>query len=202
MEPAAVIFRFGPYELRPRGRELYKHGVKMQLRPQPFQVLRILIEHAGEVVTREELHKQLWPSDTFVDFEHGLNTSVKELRGVLGDSAAEPRFIQTLPRLGYRIIVPVDVSAPPYPSQPVHSNQSLFLLKEPKVCPARVGHGGSRPPVHHRSHRILAGLRNVASPSRWNGYRQVQTAACCPFLEILRPARAIFLGHFRPLAAH
>jgi TolB-like protein/DNA-binding winged helix-turn-helix (wHTH) protein/Tfp pilus assembly protein PilF len=113
MDKSAVIFRFGPFELRPRGRELYKHGVKVRLRPQPFQVLHILLEHPGEVVTREELHKQLWPSDTFVDFEHGLNTSVKELRGVLGDSATEPRYIETLPRLGYRLMVPVDVDAPP-----------------------------------------------------------------------------------------
>jgi TolB-like protein/DNA-binding winged helix-turn-helix (wHTH) protein/Flp pilus assembly protein TadD len=113
MDKSAVILRFGPYELRPHARELYKHGVKVRLRPQPFQVLHILVEHPGEVVTREELHKQLWPSDTFVDFEHGLNTSVKELRGVLGDSATEPRYIETLPRLGYRLMVPVDVDAPP-----------------------------------------------------------------------------------------
>jgi TolB-like protein/DNA-binding winged helix-turn-helix (wHTH) protein/Tfp pilus assembly protein PilF len=113
MDKTAVTSRFGPFELRPRARELYKHGVKVRLRPQPFQVLHILVEHPGEVVTREELHKQLWPSDTFVDFEHGLNTSVKELRGVLGDSATEPRYIETLPRLGYRLIVPVDVDAPP-----------------------------------------------------------------------------------------
>ena len=112
MNSSAVIFRFGPYELRSRARELYKHGVKLRLRPQPFQVLQILLEHAGDVVTREELHQQLWASGTFVDFEHGLNTSVKELRGVLGDSATEPRYIETLPRLGYRVIVPVEVVAP------------------------------------------------------------------------------------------
>ena len=113
MDKSGAVFRFGPYELRPLARELYKHGVKVRLRPQPFQVLHVLVEHPGEVVTREELRKQLWPSDTFVDFEHGLNTSVKELRGVLGDSATEPRYVETLPRLGYRIIVPVEVAAPP-----------------------------------------------------------------------------------------
>ena len=68
-------------------------------------VLQILLEHSGEVVSREELQRRLWPSDTFVDFEHGLNTAVKELRGVLGDSATEPRYIETLPRVGYRMLV-------------------------------------------------------------------------------------------------
>ena len=112
MDQADAIFKFGPYELRSRAKELHKYGVKVRLRPQPFQVLQVLLEHAGEVVTREELRAQLWASDTFVDFEHGLNTAVKELRGALSDSAAEPRYIQTLPRVGYRIIVPVSVEKP------------------------------------------------------------------------------------------
>jgi TolB-like protein/DNA-binding winged helix-turn-helix (wHTH) protein/Flp pilus assembly protein TadD len=124
MDKSGAVFRFGPYELRPLARELYKHGVKVRLRPQPFQVLHVLVEHPGEVVTREELRKQLWPSDTFVDFEHGLNTSVKELRGVLGDSAMEPRYVETLPRLGYRIIVPVDVAAPPPVKQAIAQPQT------------------------------------------------------------------------------
>ena len=113
MERPLTIFRFGPYELRPRSRELYKQGIRLKLRPQPFQVLKLLVERAGDVVTREELRESLWSEETFVDFEHGLNTSIKELRGVLSDSASEPRYIETLPKLGYRIIVPVDVSEPP-----------------------------------------------------------------------------------------
>src|SRR5882724_11048119 len=107
MEDLTTIVRFGPYELRTRTRELYKQGIKLKLRPQPSQVLQILAEHAGDVVTREELRDLLWSSETFVDFEHGLNTSIKELRGVLNDSASNPRYIETLPKLGYRIIVPV-----------------------------------------------------------------------------------------------
>lgn len=103
-------YRFGPYELRTRTREFYKYGTKLKLRPQPFRVLQILVEHAGDVVTREELHDALWPETTFVDFEHGLNNSIKELRRVLNDSPSEPRYIETLPRLGYRIIVPVETS--------------------------------------------------------------------------------------------
>jgi TolB-like protein/DNA-binding winged helix-turn-helix (wHTH) protein/Tfp pilus assembly protein PilF len=111
--PPTVDFRFGAFELRPRSQELFKHGVKIRLRPQPLRVLQILLESSGEVVTREELRKQLWTSETFVDFEHGLNTSVKELRGVLGDSATKPHYIQTLPRVGYRMMVPVAVESPP-----------------------------------------------------------------------------------------
>jgi TolB-like protein/DNA-binding winged helix-turn-helix (wHTH) protein/tetratricopeptide (TPR) repeat protein len=113
MAEAAPIYRFGPYELRLRTRELYKAGTKLRLRPQPFQILSVLVERAGDVVTREELRELLWSAETFVDFEHGLNTSIKELRGVLSDSASEHRYIETLPRLGYRLIVPVEVNQPP-----------------------------------------------------------------------------------------
>ena len=101
-------YRFGPFELRTQTRELYKHGVKLKLRPQAYQVLAVLLERAGDAVTREELLKRVWPSDTFVDFEHGLNTAIKELRGALSDSATEPRYIETLPKLGYRVIAPVE----------------------------------------------------------------------------------------------
>jgi len=113
MQVHAAIFRFGPYELRSRTRELYKHGTKLKLRAQPFQVLRTLLERRGDVLTREELRDLLWPKETFVDFEHGLNAAISELRGVLNDTASDPRYIETLPKLGYRLIVPVDVSEPP-----------------------------------------------------------------------------------------
>jgi TolB-like protein/DNA-binding winged helix-turn-helix (wHTH) protein/Tfp pilus assembly protein PilF len=108
----SAIFRFGPYESRLRTRELYKHGFKLKIRPQPLQLLNLLLSRPGDVLTREELRQQLWSSETFVDFEHGLNNSVKELRAILGDSPSEPRFIQTLPRLGYRFIAPVEIAEP------------------------------------------------------------------------------------------
>jgi TolB-like protein/DNA-binding winged helix-turn-helix (wHTH) protein/tetratricopeptide (TPR) repeat protein len=104
-------YLFGPFELRTRTRELYKHGVKLKLRPQAYQVLALLLEHSGECVTREELQKRVWPSDTFVDFENGVNTAIKQLRASLSDSAAEPRYIETLPKLGYRMIVAVEFEA-------------------------------------------------------------------------------------------
>ena len=128
MPAQALTYRFGPYELRTRTRELYKQGSKLKLRPQPLQVLLVLLECAGNVVTREELRERVWSSDTFVDFEHGLNTAIKELRGVLSDSAAEPRYIGTLPKMGYRMIVPVEAEASPKAEiAPVESGPAEWL---------------------------------------------------------------------------
>jgi TolB-like protein/DNA-binding winged helix-turn-helix (wHTH) protein/Tfp pilus assembly protein PilF len=128
-----MIFRFGPFELRPQARELYKHGIKVRLRPQPFKVLHFLLDHAGSAVTREQLHQELWPSDTFVDFQHGLNTTVKELRGALGDSATEPRYIETLPRLGYRIMVHVEVEPLPTAGAAVAISAPPVPLEDPAI---------------------------------------------------------------------
>lgn len=102
-------YRFGRFELDPRSGELQRDGVTLQLQEQPLQVLLLLIEHAGDAVTREELQRRVWPDDTFVDFERGLNSIVKRLREALGDVAERPVFIQTLPRRGYRFLVHPDV---------------------------------------------------------------------------------------------
>jgi DNA-binding winged helix-turn-helix (wHTH) protein/tetratricopeptide (TPR) repeat protein len=99
--------RFGAFEVDLRSGELHKHGIKIKLHDQPFQVLAALLEHPGELVTREHLHQKLWPADTFVDFDVGLNSAIKRLRDALGDSAEEPRYIETLPRRGYRFIAPL-----------------------------------------------------------------------------------------------
>ncbi|MBZ5616872.1 MAG: winged helix-turn-helix domain-containing protein, partial [Acidobacteriia bacterium] len=105
--PAQTV-RFGPFELDLRAAELRHNGTKTRLPEQPFQVLVALLEHQAEVVTREELRQCLWGSDTFVDFEQGLNTAVKRLREALGDSAEKPQYIETVPRHGYRLMVPVE----------------------------------------------------------------------------------------------
>jgi len=104
---APQILQFGTFEVDLRSGELRKSGLKIKLQEQPFQVLAMLLEHPGEMVTREELRKKLWPEDTFVDFEHGLNAAINKLREALGDSADNPRFVETLPRRGYRFIAPV-----------------------------------------------------------------------------------------------
>jgi Tol biopolymer transport system component/DNA-binding winged helix-turn-helix (wHTH) protein len=102
-----VAVRFGLFEVDLHSGELRKQGVKVKLQDQPFQILVALLQHAGDVVSREELRRQLWPMDTFVDFEHGLNVAVKRLRDALGDSAEKPVFIETIARRGYRFIAPV-----------------------------------------------------------------------------------------------
>ena len=101
------VARFGVFELDLSAGELRKSGVKLRLQGQPFQVLALLLERAGEVVTREELQQKMWPSDTFVDFDHSLNTAINKVREVLGDSASSPRYVETLARRGYRFIAPV-----------------------------------------------------------------------------------------------
>src|SRR5580700_6329661 len=130
--------RFGVFELDLRSGELRKHGLLVRLQEQPFQVLTTLLEHSGEVVTREELQKKLWPANTFVDFDHGLNKAINKIRDALGDSAESPRFVETVARRGYRflaevkvargvpvrseLVVPVHPSAGTRPSLPLESD--------------------------------------------------------------------------------
>jgi len=99
--------RFGVFELDLRAGELRRHGLRVRLQEQPFQLLAMLLEHPGEVVTREELRKKLWPEDTFVDFDHGLDKGVNKIREALGDSAESPRFVETVARRGYRFVAEV-----------------------------------------------------------------------------------------------
>jgi TolB-like protein/Tfp pilus assembly protein PilF len=101
------LMRFGPFEVDLRTGELRKKGLKLPLQNKPFQILSVLLEYPGELVTREELHRRLWPEETFVDFDNGLNTALNKLRDALKDSADKPRYIETLPRRGYRFKVPV-----------------------------------------------------------------------------------------------
>ncbi|MCL6564988.1 MAG: winged helix-turn-helix domain-containing protein [Acidobacteriia bacterium] len=103
------VVRFGVFQVDLEARELRRHGLRIKLQEKPFQVLALLLEHRGQVVTREELREKLWPADTFVDFDHSVNTAVNKLREALGDSAENPRFIETIPRRGYRFIAPVEV---------------------------------------------------------------------------------------------
>src|SRR5438876_5916401 len=116
--------RFGVFEVDLRAGELRKHGLQIRLQEQPFQVLAILLEHGREVVTREELQKKLWPADTFVDFDHGLNKAINKIREALSDSADSPRFVETVARRGYRFLAEVKVAD----SAPVRSQD---LATEP-----------------------------------------------------------------------
>jgi TolB-like protein/DNA-binding winged helix-turn-helix (wHTH) protein/Tfp pilus assembly protein PilF len=120
---APAVRRFGAFEINLQSGELRKNGMRLRLSGQPFQVLAILVERPGEVVTREELHSKLWPADTFVDFDHGLNNAVARIREVLDDSSDAPRYVETLPRRGYRFIAPLaDVQSASTPSPEVESS--------------------------------------------------------------------------------
>jgi TolB-like protein/DNA-binding winged helix-turn-helix (wHTH) protein len=121
-------YRFGVFELDLRAGELRKHGLRVRLQEQPFQVLAALLEHPGEVVTREEIQKKLWPADTFVDFDHGLNKTINKIREALGDSAESPRFVETVARRGYRFLAEVKV----VDAAPVRSSE-LATQPEPSA---------------------------------------------------------------------
>src|SRR6202162_4129291 len=105
--PSTRVWRFDDFELDVRAGQLRKRGVRLRLQGQPLQVLAVLLNRAGEVVTREELRSQIWSADTFVDFDHSLHNAIARLREVLGDSAETPRYIETLRRRGYRFIAAV-----------------------------------------------------------------------------------------------
>src|SRR5277367_259646 len=127
---APSLVQFGIFEADLRAGELRRNGSRVRLQDQPFQVLAFLLERAGQLVTREELHSHLWPADTFVDFDHGLNAAIKRLRDALGDSAENPRFVETLARRGYRFLAPVNhprreaSAAPTNPPAPIAPTRS------------------------------------------------------------------------------
>ena len=143
--------RFGPFVLDLRSGELTGHGTRQHLRDKPFEALVLLLEHPGEVVTRDELRERLWPSDVFVDFENNLNAAVNRLREALGDSAHAPRYVETLPRRGYRLLVPVTLR---------------FRGRSTPASPAR--RAPSRQPRRRRRARLLRGRndRGADDPAR------------------------------------
>jgi TolB-like protein/DNA-binding winged helix-turn-helix (wHTH) protein/Tfp pilus assembly protein PilF len=154
------IVRFGVFEVNLQAGETRKHGIRIKLRGQPHQILVMLLQRPGAIVSREEMHKRLWPADTFVEFEHSLNSAVKKLRQALGDTADHPRYVETLPRAGYRFIAPVEflhadtpalqpvAGEPPLPPagtatpepQP-ESGQAASPAKASVRIPARTGYG-------------------------------------------------------------
>src|ERR1700730_8979486 len=131
---ARATIRFGVFEADFRAGELRKRGVKVKLQEQPLQILQMLVEHPGEVVTRDELQHKIWPADTFVDFEQGLYNGVRRLRDALKDSADKPRFIETLSRRGYRFIGAIDASPRQIQSLAVLPLENLSRDPEQEYC--------------------------------------------------------------------
>jgi DNA-binding winged helix-turn-helix (wHTH) protein/Tol biopolymer transport system component len=146
------VIQFGVFEVDLQAGELRKSGLRVKLQDQPFQILVLLLEHPGEVVSREQLQQRLWPADTFVDFEHSLNSAVKKLRLALGDDSDNPRFVETLPRRGYRLIVPVKDAVP-----------STAQVTE--VPPATVGTKGR--PKYYRPVILGVVIFTVAALALW-----------------------------------
>lgn len=160
------VFRFGVFEADLRTGELRERGRKIRLQEKPFQTLALLIEKAGDVVTREELREHLWPADTFVEFDANLNTAVKRLREALGDSAERPRYIETLPRRGYRFIIPVS-----------KANGVEQRLSEPRQSQPKVSQGKS-PLLRRNLAPVVAGiLAVVLGVGAWVIIKRLRRAA-------------------------
>jgi eukaryotic-like serine/threonine-protein kinase len=138
MAPPSHVVRLGPFKLDLKAGELHKNGRRIRLQEQPFRVLQMLVERAGDVVTREELQKKLWPNDTIVEFDHSINAAIKRLRDALGDTAESPKYVETAARRGYRLLVPVEgveatpaappVAAVPSPTPPEPERSPAGLI--------------------------------------------------------------------------
>jgi DNA-binding winged helix-turn-helix (wHTH) protein len=164
--PSRGVVRFATFEVDLANAEVRKHGFRIRLQDQPFRVLQILLEHPGELVTREELQRQIWPADTFVDFEKGLNNAVKRLRDALGDSAGQPRIIETHARRGYRFIAPVETQVSETPgSTEVRSGPSISSTIPSGAQVAPQGYG-TRTKVVASALVVAVGLLLTLSLSR------------------------------------
>ena len=191
------IFRFDDFEADTRARELYRRGIKIKVYGQPFEILLALLERPGEVVTRDQLRQRLWPTNTFVDFERVLNTSVMRLRNALGDSATTPRYVETLPRVGYRFISPVEVvegeaprrapsvaaiEAPPTPAATPEATTGATTGES--EAPEEPGHPEAVPAFSLEARRMVGAVlvgatvmaMVVAVGLSWGGWRRWQHA--------------------------
>ena len=188
------LIRFGIFEADLSAGELRKGGSRIRLQEQPFQILAMLLERPGQVITREELQAKLWPGDTFVDFEHGVNSGVARLREALGDSADSPRYIETLPRRGYRLIVSVEGTSPtPAPSVEAKRRNGGASAPLPQAAPQPAPQASAPSATMDRAPR--AGAEAPAARFHWR--RSAALAAVAAALVgvggyfYLRPAHAL-----------
>ena len=173
----ACVVRFGVFELDVRSGELRRAGVRVNLQDQPLKVLECLLERPGELVTREELRQRLWPGDTFVDFEQGVNAAVKRLRETLADSAETPRFVETLHRRGYRFIAPVDRADPARPG-PAPTGRVMATAGR-TTWPALTSLRRSRS-VRHDGVHVLIAAGAIAARARDDGCLAARASAATP----------------------
>ena len=162
------IVRFGPFEADLHTRELRKHGLKLKVQEQPFQVLAMLLARPGELVTREEIRSRLWPKDTFVDFDHALNAAVRRLRDALNENAESPRFVETLPRRGYRFIAPVvklNIEEAAQPEAEITRNPTGAIRGAPETGVSPSEKVARQTVVDHRGETYSARVNTAADPA-------------------------------------
>ena len=188
------IVRFGIFETDLSTRELRKGGVRIKLHGQPFEVLALLLERPGEVIAREEFRQRLWPTDTFVDFDHGVNTAINRLREALGDSAESPRFVETLSRRGYRFIAPVDSEARDRFSE---KSAKLVETRPPNIPVQRTGLVGREKEVASAKELLLRQDVRLVTVTGPGGIGKTRLA-----LEVAKDLTENFPGgiHFVPLS--
>lgn len=188
-----AVIKFAVFELRTDIRELLKQGIRIKLQIKPFQVLETLVERPGELVTREELRNKLWPSGTFVDFESGLNTAINRLRVALGDSAEDPRYIETLPRLGYRFICPVKKVCSE--KTPISDSPGPTVFSPPLsnvIAPVTN--------VSPQTESVLPSLLPALKPNRHNAWIAAACVACALALGLFQfTSRHYPSASFRPV---
>ena len=166
------IFRFGMFEANEATGELRKEGIRIKLHAQPFQVLVMLLERPAQLVTRDELRQRLWDEETFVDFDHGLNTAVNKLRDALGDFAAQPRFVETVSGKGYRFLAPVTLVAPaanlpsPAAAQPYPGTGGTSVAPAPNASSSSAATSQVIGQIQKSANRILTGPHDLPSASR------------------------------------
>jgi TolB-like protein/DNA-binding winged helix-turn-helix (wHTH) protein/Flp pilus assembly protein TadD len=179
--------RFGVFELDLRAGELRKHGLRVRLQEQPFQVLAALLEHPGEVVTRDELQKKLWPADTFVDFDHGLNKTINKIREALGDSAGSPRFVETVARRGYRFLaeVKVEEAAPVRGAELATQPQPSAEIRDRPDPAVKTARPKDVPPPLAWKISVFAVLLVIASLATWELYSRKHPSPIIRSLAVL-----------------
>ena len=188
--PAARSVRVGGLDLDLESGELVRDGARLRLQVQSLELLKALLERPGTMVAREDLRRRLWPDDTFVDFDHGLNAAVRRLREALGDSADAPRFVETVPRKGYRLIAPVDNGSGSTPAAP-----EAAAAGESELPPGRLD-AVSPPPVPRPSRKgwvLAAGLAMVCALAAWRWTERPPPAAARPPVALLTDRRTGWL---------
>jgi DNA-binding winged helix-turn-helix (wHTH) protein len=195
-------YRFGQFEADVNALELRRGGSRLRLQMQPFQVLVALLERPREVVTRDELRQRLWPEDTFVDFDHGLNTAMAKLRDVLGDSAANPRYVETIAKRGYRFLgevevvqvqpAPAIVAPAPLPAQTTASSSPAVSPAQPVIGEPHPLHQGELPRAGRGTTRLLFILAQVM-------YLIFYLSALFDWQQLLRAASTIWSRAAMPI---